>query len=77
MAINTDAADTQSQTVINSGTLVGRDRGTEIRVSQPCYAVLPNEDVEVGDARLILKSPNGTRYSITVDNSGNLGATAI
>ena len=36
-----------------------------------------NQDVEVGDARLILKSPNGTRYSITVDNSGNLGATAI
>ena len=36
-----------------------------------------NRDVEVGDARLILKSPNGTRYSITVDNSGNLGATAI
>ena len=36
-----------------------------------------NRDVEVGDARLILKSPNGTRYSITVGNSGNLGATAI
>lgn len=36
-----------------------------------------NQDVEVGDARLILKSPNGTRYSITVDNSGNVGATAI
>ena len=35
------------------------------------------QDVEVGDARLILKSPNGTRYSITVDNSGNLGATAL
>lgn len=36
-----------------------------------------NQDVEVGAARLILKSPNGTRYSITVDNSGNLGATAL
>jgi len=36
-----------------------------------------NQDVEVGDARLILKSPNGTRYSITVDNSGNLRATAL
>ena len=35
------------------------------------------QDVEVGDARLILKSPNGTRYCITVDNSGNLGATAL
>jgi hypothetical protein len=36
-----------------------------------------NQDIEVGAARLILKSPNGTRYSITVDNSGNLGATAL
>jgi len=36
-----------------------------------------NQDVEVGAARLILRAPNGARYSITVDNSGNLGATAI
>jgi len=36
-----------------------------------------NQDIEVGAARLILKSPSGTRYSITVDNSGNLGATAL
>lgn len=34
---------------LEPGTLVGRDRVTEIRVSQPCYAVLPNLDVEVGD----------------------------
>ena len=34
---------------LEPGALVGRDRVTEIRVSQPCYAVLPNEDVEVGD----------------------------
>jgi succinylglutamate desuccinylase len=34
---------------LEPGTLVGRDRVTEIRVSQPCYAVLPNEDVEVGE----------------------------
>ena len=31
------------------GTLVGRDRVTEIRVSQACYAVLPNLNVQVGD----------------------------
>lgn len=36
-----------------------------------------NQDVEVGDARLILKSPNGTRYSITVDNSGTVSASSI
>jgi succinylglutamate desuccinylase len=34
---------------LEPGTLVGRDRVTEIRVSRACYAVLPNEDVEVGD----------------------------
>mgnify|MGYP003643355621 CR=1 FL=1 len=34
-------------------------------------------DLEVGDARLILKSPNGTRYSVTVDNSGNLSASSL
>jgi len=35
------------------------------------------QDVEVADARLILKSPNGSRFSVTVDNSGNLAATSI
>ena len=34
---------------LEPGTLLGRDRVTEIRVGQPCYAVLPNEDVDVGD----------------------------
>jgi succinylglutamate desuccinylase len=34
---------------LEAGTVVGRDRLTEIRVSRPCYAVLPNEQVEVGD----------------------------
>jgi len=36
-----------------------------------------NRDVEVGDGRLILKSPNGTRYEITVSNAGVVGASAI
>lgn len=34
---------------LEAGTLVGRDRVTEVRVSRPCYAVLPNENVEVGE----------------------------
>lgn len=34
---------------LEPGTLVGRDRVTEIRVDRPCYAVLPNENVEVGE----------------------------
>lgn len=34
-------------------------------------------DVEVGDARLILKSPNGQRWSVTVSDAGAISATAI
>lgn len=37
-----------------------------------------NQDLEIAGAeRLILSSPNGTRYSITVTNAGVLQATAI
>ena len=35
------------------------------------------QDVEIGEARLILRSPNGSRFSVTVDNSGNLSAAAL
>jgi ATP phosphoribosyltransferase len=35
------------------------------------------QDIEIGDAKLVLKSPNGSRFSVTVDNSGNLAATSI
>jgi hypothetical protein len=34
-------------------------------------------DVEIGQARLILTSPNGTRYSVTVSNAGVITAVAI
>ena len=34
------------------------------------------QDIEVGDARLILRAPNGTRYALTVDNAGVLGTEA-
>jgi len=33
--------------------------------------------LEIGAARLILKSPNGTRYEVKVDNSGNLSAATV
>lgn len=36
-----------------------------------------NVDVEFVDNRLILRSPNGTRYYLTVSNAGVLGATAL
>lgn len=35
-------------------------------------------DLEIaGKERLILSSPDGTRFSITVDNAGTLAATAL
>lgn len=36
------------------------------------------QDMElVSGARLILRSPDGTRWSITVNNSGTISATSI
>lgn len=35
------------------------------------------QDVEIGNGRLILTSPDGTRYSVTVNNLGMLSATAV
>jgi hypothetical protein len=34
-------------------------------------------DVEVGANRLVLKSPNGARWSITVSNTGAISAVAL
>lgn len=36
-----------------------------------------NRDVEIGGGRLILKSPNGARWSITVSNAGVITAVAL
>lgn len=36
-----------------------------------------NTDVEIGSSKLILTSPNGTRYSVVVSNAGALSATAL
>jgi len=37
-----------------------------------------NQDVELNaDQRLIIVSPNGTRYQIEVDNAGTLSTTAL
>ncbi len=36
-----------------------------------------NADVEVGANRLVLKSPNGARWSITVSNAGVVSALAL
>ena len=36
-----------------------------------------NADVEISSSKLILTSPNGTRYSVVVSNGGALSATAL
>jgi hypothetical protein len=35
------------------------------------------QDIEVSPARIILKSPNGTRWALTVSNAGALSAVAV
>ena len=35
------------------------------------------QDIELSEGRMILRSPNGTRYAVTVDNAGNLGTVAL
>ena len=36
-----------------------------------------NQDIEVGDGRIIMKSANGTRYKLVVSNSGTLTASTL
>ena len=36
-----------------------------------------NQTVEVGVGRLVLQSPNGTRYEIKIDDSGNLSTSTV
>ena len=36
-----------------------------------------NQDIELRNERLILQSPDGTRFKLQVDNSGNLSASSI
>lgn len=36
-----------------------------------------NRDIEMGAARIILRSPDGTRYALTVSNAGALSAVAV
>lgn len=36
-----------------------------------------DRDLEIGQNRVILTSPNGSRYALTVDNAGVLSAVMI
>lgn len=35
------------------------------------------QDVEIGAEKLVLKSPDGTRWEITVSNAGAISATSL
>lgn len=35
------------------------------------------QDVEIGETRLILTAPNGTRWEVVVSNAGALSASAV
>tara|TARA_S200000501_G_scaffold84281_2_gene76850 strand:- start:7736 stop:7945 length:210 start_codon:yes stop_codon:yes gene_type:complete len=61
----------------NYDTIFEIERNRELE-SQDALNRKKQQDLEiVSNERLILSSPNGTRYSLTVDNSGVLSATAI
>ncbi len=49
------------------------------KVSSVSRLTLYGGDIELDEANrgVILKSPNGTRYKLTVDNAGNLAVTAV
>lgn len=36
-----------------------------------------NQDLEIGQNRVILMSPNGTRYALVVDNAGVLSTVVV
>lgn len=36
-----------------------------------------NQDLEIGDNRIILTAPNGTRYAVVVDNAGVLSTVVM
>ena len=49
------------------------------KVSSSSRLTLFGGDIELDEATrgIILKSPNGTKYKVTVDNAGNLAVTAV
>lgn len=59
---------------------IDENQNVGIGVTSPASKLeVDGGDIEIDDAAsgLILRSPNGTRYRIKVDNSGNLSATAV
>lgn len=49
--------------------------GLVARWTTPSLSYKPEK--VTADGGIVLRSPNGTRYKITVDNNGNLTTTAV
>ena len=61
-------------------TIVGSSGNVGVGTNAPASKLeVDGGDIEVDDSAsgLILRSPNGTRYRVKVDNSGNLTTTAV
>lgn len=68
-----------SGTLTNNGKIQGRIGNTIYDDTTVQGKMTASEDIEVTSAAsgLILKSPNGTRWRVTVDDSGNLSTASI
>jgi hypothetical protein len=53
------------------------DQATAILGRNDKELMCKTQDVEIVRRRLILQSPNGTLWSVTVSNTGVLSATAV
>ena len=65
---------TSNQTSDNTAFVIGN--GANVNDRSDAFRVDTSGNTTLGGA-LILSSPNGTKYEITVDNSGNLTTTAV
>ncbi len=87
-AISTDATGTMqfstgtgsSGSTVSRITILGSSGNVGVGTNAPASKLeVDGGDIEVDDSAsgLILRSPNGTRYRVKVDNSGNLTTTTV
>lgn len=72
-----DTTNAKSESVAAVGQWSGIDSNTLFAVGNGTSHVARKNAFEVRADGIVLLSPNGTRYIVAVDNSGNLAATAL
>jgi hypothetical protein len=78
--LNNTTQDNTNATLSDSRLVIRKSGNVGIGTTGPASKLaVDGGDIEVDDSAsgLILRSPNGTRYRIQVDNSGNLTTTAV